>query len=442
MLGQAGEGARPSNRDRLDGLLADEGIGGPPGKGQAMKGHAMKTTRHVIPVLAALACAGFLPACTMEGRLEAVPEGVSFEAQIPGIPDARYWPDDPASMQRFMEDGIASFHRELEYRASIGDTSPLPPAAYLAVSGGGDNGAYGAGLLVGWTAAGTRPAFKAVTGISTGALTAPFAFLGPDYDDELRTVYTTITADDVFTPRGIWAALMEDAMADTTPLWGLVSKFANQDMLDAVAAEYRKGRLLMIGTTDLDARRPVIWNMGAIAASGSPNALELFRSVLIASAAIPGAFPPVMIDVEAGGRRYQEMHVDGGTSAQVFLYPSAFNLAKVTEEANVTRERHVYIIRNARLDPNWASVERSTLSIAGRAISSLIQTQGIGDLYTIYLLTQRDGLDYNLAFIPAAFDMQPAGEFDRNFMTALFDYGYAEAKAGYDWHKTPPGLAE
>jgi hypothetical protein len=181
--------------------------------------------------------------------------------------------------------------------------------------------------------------------------------------------------------------------------------------------------------------------MGAIAASGAPNALQLFRSILIASAAIPGAFPPVMIEVEANGRRYQEMHVDGGTSAQVFLYPSSFDLAKVTEEAGVKRERNVFIIRNARLDPDWASVERLTLSIAGRAISSLIQTQGIGDLYTIYLLTQRDGLSYNLAFIPPEFVLKPKVEFDQEFMTALFQYGHDEAAAGYSWRHAPPGFA-
>ena len=167
--------------------------------------------------------------------------------------------------------------------------------------------------------------------------------------------------------------------------------------------EYGKGRLLLIGTTNLDAQRGVIWNVGAIAASHHPRALELVRKIMIASAAIPAAFPPVMIDVEVEGQRYQEMHVDGGATTQVFLYPPSLKLKEMAEAAGVQRERRVYIIRNARLDPEWAETQRRTLSIAGRAVSSLINTQGVGDLYRTYLNAQRDGIDYNLAFIPANF---------------------------------------
>ena len=174
---------------------------------------------------------------------------------------------------------------------------------YLAVSGGGDNGAFGAGLMNGWTETGTRPEFKMVTGVSTGALIAPFAFLGPDYDAALREVYTTMTPEKVYRARGLSAALFDDAMADTTPLAEMIAKYADQKMFDAIAREYQKGRLLLIGTTDLDAQRPVIWNIGAIAASGHPEALELFRKILRASAAIPGAFQPVLIDVEIDGQQ-------------------------------------------------------------------------------------------------------------------------------------------
>ncbi len=377
------------------------------------------------------------PGCSHPERQVAVPEDLTTKAVIPGIPGARYWTHfDNEAMLR---DGLAGLEQERAFLARSGHKGRLPPAIFLAVSGGGDNGAFGAGLLIGWTEAGDRPEFKIVTGISTGALIAPFAYLGPDYDDELRTVFTTISPDDVLEKRNLLAALFDDAMADNAPLWKLVGRFVNDDMLRAIAREHEKGRFLLIGTTNLDARRAVVWNMGAIAASGDPKALGLFRSILVASAAIPGAFPPVMINVEAQGTRYQEMHVDGGAMAQVILYPASINLRNESERRGITRERRLYIIRNARLDPEWASVERQTLSIVGRAIQSLIHTQGIGDLYRIYLIAQRDGVDYHLAYIPQTFDAVHEEEFDTIYMRALFDTAFKMARTGYPWHETPPG---
>ena len=176
-----------------------------------------------------------------------------------------------------------------------------------------------------------------------------------------------------------------DAMADSAPMARLVERYVNQALLDEIAAEYAKGRLLLVGTTNLDSLEPVIWNMTAIAASKDPRALGLFRNILLASASIPGAFPPVMIDVNVDGVRHQEMHVDGGTVAQVFLYPPSLDISATVGRHDAERKRTLYIIRNARLDPDWASVERRTMTIAARAIGSLTQTQGIGDLYRIYL---------------------------------------------------------
>ena len=196
------------------------------------------------------------------------------------------------------------------------------------------------------------------------------------------------------------AAVFDDAMVDNAPLWSLTRKSVDENLMHAIAAEYAKGRFLLIGTTNLDAMRGTIWNIGKIAASGQPKALNLIQQILIASAAIPGAFPPVLIDVEAGGKKYQEMHVDGGTTAQVFVYPAAYHVKEAGSALGVERERRMYIIRNARLDPDWAQVERRTLSIAGRSISSLIQTQGRGDLFRIHSLAMRDEVDFNLAYIP------------------------------------------
>ncbi|MFO1372303.1 MAG: patatin-like phospholipase family protein [Candidatus Competibacteraceae bacterium] len=382
-----------------------------------------------------------LQGCATPSRLAAVPAPDTTRAEIPGIPNARYWVQ--TDIEPFIRDAIASAQRERAYLARTGHQGPLPPVNFLAVSGGGDDGAFGAGLLVGWTQAGNRPEFKGVTGVSTGALIAPFAFLGPEEDATLREVYTTIGPRNVLEPRGLLAALTSDGLADNHPLFELISRHVNAEFLARIAKEYQeKGRLLMIGTTNLDARRPVIWNMGAIAASGDPRALDLFRKIMLASAAIPGAFPPVMIDVEVGGKPYQEMHVDGGAQAQVFLYPPRmFDLIRQQGVKVTPRARSVYIIRNARLDPDWAAVERSTLTIVERAISSLIQSQGLGDLYRIYLTAQKDGLDYNLAYIGADFNAEHKEDFDTAYMRALFDYGYQLGRKGYPWQKNPPGLA-
>lgn len=335
----------------------------------------------------------------------------------------------------FAAEARSSLMKEQQWLASHGQTGELPPTYFLAISGGGDNGAYGAGFLNGWTAAGTRPQFKVVTGVSTGALIAPFAFLGPRYDYVLERVYTTTSQKDIFKKRGLIKALFGDAMADTRPLAGVISSYVNRQLLDEIAAEYAKGRLLLVGTANLDTLEPVIWNMTAIAASKDPNAISLFSRILLASASIPGAFPPVMIDVNLEGKHYQEMHVDGGTIAQLFLYPPSVSVANAPQ-----RKRVAYIIRNARLDPDWASTQRRTMTIAMRAIDSLTRTQGIGDLYRVYATTQRDGIDFNLTYIPASFDVPHTEQFDTPYMKALYDVGFNAAKSGYQWQKYPPGF--
>jgi len=371
-------------------------------------------------------------------RLNAVPSSITAKAEIPGMPGVRYVAG--GDVTDFVNLSVEGYRREQAYRASQGITEALPPAIFLAVSGGGDNGAFSAGLLNGWTENGTRPEFKLVTGISTGALIAPFAFLGPKYDATLKEVYTTITSKDVIKTRNFIAGVFGDAMADNAPLWALTRKSVNADLLRQIAAEYAKGRFLLIGTADLDARRPIIWDMGKIASYGDQKALDLFISIMMASASIPGGFPPVMIDVEAEGKHYQEMHVDGGTMAQVFVYPAALSAEKMQSATGTTRDRSLYVIRNARLDPDWAHVERKTMSIAGRAVNSLIHTQGIGDLYRIYATAERDGVDYNLAFIPSTFNAPHKEEFDNSYMRELYAVGHDMALKGFPWLKTPPAF--
>ena len=395
-------------------------------------------SRTLATILAATLIAP-VPGCGALPRGKAVPRGSEGRAFVPGLdPGVRTW--GGAASPAFARLLIASVEREREELARRGVAGKLPRADFLAISGGGSDGAFGAGMMCAWTDLGTRPEFKVVTGISTGALTAPFVFAGPEYDGVLRELYTSTRTQDILIDRGLIGGFLSDAMADTAPLWRLLSKHVNARLVDAIAAEHRKGRLLVIGTTNLDARRAVLWNVGEIAASGAPGALELIRKILIASSAIPAAFPPVLIDVEVDGSRYQEMHVDGGAMTQVFLYPASMRLREQAQAEGIVRERRAYIIRNARLDPDWSQVDRRTLSIAGRAISALIATQGLGDLYRLYLDCQRDGVDYNVAYIPPDFNVPAREAFDPTYMKALFERGYELARSGSPWHKFPPGF--
>lgn len=367
-------------------------------------------------------------------RKSAVPENQHVQAQIQESPGVRYMIASP--------DGIAAMVNDLrETQQRFGAKDLKGTGNYLSVSGGGDNGAFGAGLLVGWTQRGDRPQFNLVTGVSTGALIAPFAYLGPEYDDVLKYVYTQVSPEMIFKKRGLMAAVFEDSLADTSPLYSLISQHINEDFLKQVARVYREeGRWLLVGTTNIDAGVPVVWNMGKIASIGTPEALELFRRVMLASASIPGVFPPTLFDSVLNGESYHEMHVDGGASMQVFLYPSAASQKAKADHVARRKNLQAYIIRNSRLDNGWQETERKTMSIVGRSISQLIQAQGIGDIYRIYQTTQRDNVGFNLAFIGPDFRALHKEEFDTEYMRALFQYAYDQALNGYPWAHQPPGL--
>ncbi|MDH4020806.1 MAG: patatin-like phospholipase family protein [Xanthomonadales bacterium] len=376
-----------------------------------------------------------LAGCAGPPERQPLPPEYTLKAGVPGIPEARFWGDEwpTFAAERFEEFTVADFQRE--YDGIYGK-----PHNYLAISGGGANGAFGAGLLVGWTESGERPEFTMVTGVSTGALIAPFAFLGPDYDGEMKTMYTTISTKDIARKRKLLAVLSNDSMADTAPLKALIAKVIDAEMIDAIAREHKKGRRLFIGTVNLDAGRSVIWNISAIAVSDYPQKITLIQDLLRASAAIPVAFPPVFITVEAEGKQYDEMHVDGGTGSQVFVYPAAVDWQVITRKLKVKGKPQVYVVRNSFLDADYNGVKRSVFPIASRTIDSLIRTQGVGDLYQIYTLCQRDGNDFNLAYIPSDFTDEPTEGFDPVYMKKLFDRGYQMSLEGYPWEKAPPGF--
>jgi hypothetical protein len=370
-----------------------------------------------------------LAGCGNIARLDPPPLRATETLPILGLSNARFWLDgDTAPLSRewlMMQDRqVAALPPNARGR--------LPPANMLALSGGGDNGAYGAGLMVGWTASGQRPTFDLVTGVSAGALIAPFAFLGPDYDAKLREVFTEVAPTDVLVlGNRMRAVLFGEALADTSPLYRLIERHVNAALLAEIAREYARGRLLLIGTTNLDLGRPVFWNIGAIAASGRPGALELVRRILLASASIPGAFPPVLVDVESDGRAYQEMHVDGGAALQLFLYPTRLDLRAAG--APRERERTAWVVRNGRIDTEWSTTNRSILSITGRAATTLLHFSAINDIVRVYMTSQRDGVRFRLAYIGADFTQTRDQPFETAFMRALFAYGEAQGRQGGRW---------
>ncbi|HEX5212199.1 MAG TPA: patatin-like phospholipase family protein [Pseudolabrys sp.] len=378
--------------------------------------------------------------CASIERLPAVPYAQAPRTEVLDIPDARFYVSDT---NRIYAIALKAYQRRTKVKAASATQY------FLAISGGGDDGAFGSGLLAGWADRGDMPSFDVVTGVSTGSLSAPFAFLGREYDSQLREVYTETTASDVAERRSpLLSAAAGDALFGSGPLREMISRHVDSAMVRRIGEEYAKGRLLFVLTTNLDQGRPVIWNIGSIAASGNPNARELIIDVLLASASIPAVFPPVMINVTVDGQKYQEMHVDGGTIAQAFLYPPSVSLKQAAvrlkideKKLRAARKRVAYIIRNGRLSRAEEDVKVQTLAIARQAINTMITSSGVNDTYRMYLTAQRDGVDFNLASIRDDFNVPYREPFDKDYMRAVFDYGYEKGRAGYAWQKTPPGYA-
>jgi hypothetical protein len=397
-------------------------------------------SRKVMMALAGLLFLGLiLPGCLPLQVRHPVPEDLLDQALVADLPDIRAWGD--ISSESLERSAIESIRQEMA--ANHGKLEP--EANFLALSGGGGDGAFGAGLLCGWTEAGTRPRFKLVTGISTGALMAPFAFLGPEYDAKLKEAFTTISDKDIYAVPSMLKLVLNltrlEAGANTQPLAELLERFFDDNTIKAIGVEHNKGRRLLVGTTQLDAQRQVVWNMGAIAASGHPDAPKLFRQVLRAAVSIPVAFNPVYIKVHAAGVEYDEMHVTGGVRAQVMLNENAIKPFMVEKELGPLapqRPCKLYVIRNAQVTFEYESIKPHIASIGIRAISSLTKYQGLGDLYRIYVLAKRDGIDYNVAFIPVDFHPQRTSEFDTHYMKQEFEMAYNLARSGYKWHKYPP----
>ncbi|HRH85795.1 MAG TPA: patatin-like phospholipase family protein [Rubrivivax sp.] len=400
--------------------------------------------RHLALCVFGIALCVVLTGCGSLPR-NAAPPQKTLLAQIPGMPHIRAWAGKPDPT---VEGDLAlSFQQESQKdfpRAADGSVR----YAHLALSGGGASGAFGSGFLNGWTAAGTRPVFKIVTGVSTGALMAPFAFLGPDHDDALRQFYTTTRTRDIFLLSSTFGLLRQllsgEALADTRPLQALIAQHVDEELLRRVAEAHHRGRRLYIGTTDIDVPRFVVWNMGLIAGSGHPEALELFRKVMLASASIPVAFPPVMFEVEftPGGPRFDEMHVDGGVGARVFLNGGLFRGSVVRERGGLggVGKEDIFVIHNGQLIPMPDPVPRALPAIAVRVIDASGRTAALGDLFRIYGYAQQEQANFQWVTIPNDVAMDGGDEaFDPMKMQMLYDVGYRMARTGGAWATAPPG---
>ena len=380
-------------------------------------GRAMLNTRLPRRAVLALAAPAALSACGLTAaRFTADPPPAGVEAGPPGYGAIRVWGDRSGPPVLLAGDPAQNL---LTTAARVD---------LLALSGGSDGGAYGAGFLKGWSARGDRPRFDYVTGVSTGALIAPLAFLGPDYDPLLEHFYTETRSADVLLLKPLQVLTGAPAVGDPTPLRRRIAAIVTPQLAEAIAAERARGRLLLIGTTNLDAQRQVIWDIGRIAASGQPDRVELIRQVLLASASIPGAFPPVTINVTAQGRHYAELHVDGGVTHGVFTYPPSVQLPRGRGQ-----QRNLWVIRNSKLAPELRATEGSAVAVVQRGLDTMIKSQAHSDMDSIIRLARRDGFRLRMTAVPPDFPHISNAPFDPRYMQTLFRTGHAAGLSGRAW---------
>lgn len=369
-----------------------------------------------------------IAACVTQARLDGPPADLGGATPIGFDAPVRAYAVD----RRFFETQSAAYAATLA--ASVEDGS----LDVLALSGGGSGGAYGAGVLVGLSEAGARPRYEIVTGVSTGALIAPFAYLGSDWDDRLEEAFSGGASEELLVSRGLGALFGTSAFRGA-PLRNLVTRFVSDEMLAAIARERATGRVLLVATTNLDRQETVFWDMGAIAQHGGPEARDLFTDVLVASASVPGVFPPVMINVHDGGDAFQEMHVDGGASTPFFLAPDVSIVLNLTPEA--LRGANLYVISNNQPDGPSRTTPMSALAVADRSFESVMAHMTRMALAQTNDLAQRNAMSFHFTAIPAGYPWRGSRSFERQEMSALFAYGRRCALAGRVWISAQDVLA-
>ena len=385
-----------------------------------------------------------LGGCARVQQHTPVPAALSSTATVAGFsPNIRFWADEPPPNL----DGAVSLMID-QYTARYANYyrthGHYPLLNYLSISAGAGNGAFGAGLLSGWSASGHRPDFAIVSGVSAGALIAPFVFVGPEYDNLLKHLFTQPEAPNLIStsPFGVIKGLMGgDALSDASLLAEEIRENITPDLVAKIAAEDRKGKRLLIATTNIEAQRGVLWNIGEIANSGNPRALDLIHQIVLASVSVPGIIRPVFIDVVAGGKHYDELHADGGLVSQEPLYPIQMQKRINTDFVSHGLDRRLYVIRNSKVTADYEVIQPKLFPITFRSIETLTKYQGIGDLYRLYLMSRRDHIDFNLSYIPDTFSVPSKQLFDPHYMAVLFDVGYSMGiKDDRIWRKIPPDI--
>jgi hypothetical protein len=369
----------------------------------------------VFTVVIALA----LASC-VNGPRTAFTENEESLAEIPGMPNVRFYADAPLDeVKRILDDDAIS--------AAAHENGGFD---MLAISGGAWDGAYGAGILNGWTKTGRRPKFVLVTGVSAGALIAPYAFVGPDYDPQLKDAFTSGAAEPIGNGTDNLLFTIGGAGQRRAALRALISRDATEKSLRLIAAEHKRGRRLLVATTNLDAQRTVVWNMGAIAASGHPQALDLFRDVLTASSSIPAVFEPTRISVRANGRQFEELHVDGAVTTNVFTLPDAM----LTE--NRKRRGRMYLIMNMRLTPEFEVVNPRLRGMLERTVDTVLKTHSRATVLASMQYARLSGVDFNMTHMDMELPKELTPSFETDYMRAVFALGYDRAAAGNFWEKT------
>lgn len=386
--------------------------------------------RHLIAMMLVVP---FLMACEGTRVLPAPPADKAEIVQVPGFPGVRSWGDAPPEESQAR---LRAMRRLISERIRAGVELPNGGEVdVLLLSGGGSDGAYGAGLLAGWTDRGNRPEFWVVTGISTGALIAPFVFAGSEFDAELERFYTNTKTEDLVTFR-VFDALRGTflGLTDARALSKTVEEALTPALLKRIGEEHARGRRLLVGTTNLDAQRPVVWDVGRIAATGKPGARQLIRDILLASAAIPGAMAPVQIAVEADGQRFAEMHVDGGVTRQLFFLPPSLRLRSIRNLFGPDfRIGTIYLLRNTKLAPDYAETGAGIVPITSRSISTMIKFSGVANVRNIETQARQNGFKLKVTAVPESFSHPEEEMFDPIYMRALFQVGYDAIVDGDPW---------
>ena len=388
--------------------------------------------RFALAALALLSLGG----CLTVPRDATVPNEAAA-AIVPQFLNARFNADDPSLSARL----------EKDLRATAAKHPSTGPYQILALSGGGADGAYGAGVLIGWTKRGDRPQFNMVTGVSTGALIAPFAFLGPDYDAKLREAYTSGVASGLTRKRGLYAAFTP-GIFQAGELRNLVARYIDDDLLTAIAREQLKGRRLFVATTNLDSQEGVVWDIGAIALEAQTHpykrtaARDLICKVLVASASVPGAFAPVMIETDTVGDQnpeaqgpkghpLQEMHVDGSVTLPFFILPES--MLDWTVPADLRHGGHVYVLVNGKINPAYAVTKNNAVTIAARSLETITKAQARVTLVALRGFAERNDLSMSVTAMPDDFVDGGMLAFDTESMNKVFDKGYAVGLSPQNW---------